>query len=774
MRRIALISFVLLAGIAIAFGDLASGPSIVQAATPSIASVSTTTSTTGVVQLSITGSGFFGAQCTPATGSGALTVAISVSVTASVVSCTQNQVIVTLSACPGSGTQATVTVTNGDGSGSSNPFTFTVNCTPGGNGGAGTTSFTGIQYFVSPTGNDANDCLSVGTACATIAAAVGLTRDRDIVLVFPGTYDVATPIEVPDNIAIETVPATATNATTTTFTLVAPTSLSGASTACTTGQTTKVVLRSVNGQPIFHVTAAGSPVVFPVIFGFILGGTTSFSNPGAIQLDGTSYPDIGCNVIGQEDLPNVIGILLRNADNANIHDNTIHGSTQFPISPVLGPTPPVGGFGIVTSECLGNGHSDDALIFNNLLTLNSNAGLYLCSDGAGGHILVANTIRGNGRGIVLDEANDVIVAANAIQDSYYDGLEILDTSADNIITNNSIESNTGINSSGILLQGNGQLFPLDNVLVSNFLRRNTTNITIVGARRTLIGIDKTVKNDLEGKFGPAGHVYLIDPANVMSADGERTDIVFSLGNPSGMNLNSASPTFGQPTDTVIRSNTIISNGPCDATRGCAIRLTAGVTVNIDATNNEWGVMQNDEIRAEIWDKFHDPALGQVIVAVPGLTILGTPPATPTPFPNAVPPYTYTPTAFNPPPASAANFPASLAAPQNAVAPPPPTAYIDPTTGNYYVQMTVCVTNANNQPVPNDQLMVGLSDSDGDQLRSAQVATSANGCFSGSITAGTDIPPASVSITDPSGAVSNLDVTPGSPPYRPPAGSVAGG
>ena len=92
---------------------------------------------------------------------------------------------------------------------------------------------------------------------------------------------------------------------------------------------------------------------------------------------------------------------------------------------MLGPTPPVGGFGIVTSECLGNGHSDDALIVNNLIAFNSNAGIFFCSDGAGGHIIVANTVRSNGRGIVLKDANDVIAAANAIQDNYYDGIELL-------------------------------------------------------------------------------------------------------------------------------------------------------------------------------------------------------------------------------------------------------------------------------------------------------------------------------------------------------------
>lgn len=772
MRRLALISLVVMAALGLVLGNLGSDPPSLRAATPTVAGVSPNSGpASGGTSVTITGTGFltcnlvsFGGPPIPATPT----------------SDTQITVVSPPSPLPSPGAGAVDVIVSGPcGSSTANPsdrFTYTSG------GGGASAAFSGVTYVVAPGGSDTNPCVvpSMGAtdpttfACATIQGAIDKTRDRDLVLVLPGTYDIAKPIEVSDLIEIF-----AASTVTGTPTAVTTSSSGGQITSATTGCTgtgIKVVLRSANGDPIFHVSAVGSPTLFPVVSGFILGGSINFINPGAIQLDGTSYAQILCNIIGQEDLPNMIGILLKNADNVFIHDNTIHGSSQFPISPVLGPTPPVGGFGIVTSECLGSGRSDDALILNNLLTYNSNGGLLFCSDGAGGHVLIGNTVRTNGRGIVLRDANDVIVAANAIQENYYDGIELLGTSGDNILTNNSIESHDGPNSSGILLQGDGLLFPIDNVLVSNFFRRNKVNVNIVGARRTLIGVDKTVKNTLEGKFGPAGHVFLIDPANVMTADGERTDILLSLGNPTGQAINSASPSFGQPSDTVIRTNTIISNGPCNATRGCAIRLTAGVTVNIDATGNEWGVMQNDEIRGAIWDKFHDPALGQVLVAVPGSPIAGTPAATPTAFPTGAPPYLPPPVPFGATPATVANFPARAAAGPAPVTPPPPMAFIDPTTGSYYVELTLCVTNASNQPVSNDALTITTADSTGVSLGSADVSTGSNGCFSGEVAAagnGSGSQPASVSITDPSGAVTNLPVTAGSPLYRPPTGSVAG-
>jgi len=779
MRRLALAALVLVVALGIALSSLGPRPSLVSAAAPTVNGVSPNTGpVAGGTTVTVTGSGFTsgcgGVNPTSVTFGGATAGILGTPLP------TDSQVTVTSPASPlpspGTGTVDVVVSCSGSSAVTSlDKFTYTTT----GGGGSGNALFNGSTFFVSTTGSDNNPCSST-LPCATISAAVNQTRDGDLVVVLSGTYDVAAPIEVPDLIAIEAASTTATTAPLTNLSITGSTALGGSTSGTCIGQGsgTKTILRSANGEPIFHVTAVGFPDRAAAIFGFILGGTTDFANPGAVQLDGASYAQVLCNTIGQEDLPNVIGVLLKDADNVAVHDNTIHGSTQFPISPVLGPTPPVGGFGVVTSECLGDGHSNDDQVFSNLLAYNSNAGVFFCSDGAGGHLIVNNTVRNNGRGIVLRDVNDSVVAANAVQDNYYDGIEVLATSSDNIITNNSIEGQDGPNSTGALLEGDGLLFPLDNVFVANFFRRNNDNIMVVGARRTLIGVDKTVINSLEGTIGPAGHIYLVTKGNVMSADGNRTDIVLSLGNPSGGSLNSASPSFGQPSDTIISQNTILSNGPCNANDGCAIRLTAGVTINIAATGNEWGVTGPDEIRAMMWDKSRDAALGQVLF----YDELGTPVPTPTQFPIGAPPYTYpalpfgaTPVQGAGPVSAAASYPARPA-PGSASAPPPPTAYIDPASGNYYVELTLCVTNASNAAVASDQLSISVYDSGGNTLGLANVITASTGCFAGDIAAArgsSGSQPASLAITDSSGAVTNLPVGSGSPLYRTPASAVTG-
>jgi Periplasmic copper-binding protein (NosD)/IPT/TIG domain len=807
MRRVAPALLALLIAAGVVIGMLGRDSPQALADTPVVSGVSPNTGpASGGTTVTISGSGFsncntvsFGGatvQVTPTGGGTSITVTSPASPLPS----------------PGAGA---VNVTVGGGtcgtSATSPSDIFTYSGSAGGAGGA----FTGNTFVVSPGGSDSNSCnvqdLAGGTptnqvACATIQGAVNKTRDRDQVVVLPGTYDIQQPVEVPDLIAIFAgfspqaspmglglTPYPISN-----FILALPAAFGAFNTVVCSGNNVKSILRSANGLPIFHVTGAGNETLATTISGFILGGSVSLANPGAIQLDGASYAQVTCNIIGQEDLPNAIGVLLRDADNVYIHDNTIHGSSQFPISTTLGPTPPVGGFGIVTSECLGSGHSDDAVIMNNLIALNSNAGIYFCSDGAGGHLIIGNTIRGNGRGVALQDTVDVLMAANSVQDDYYNGIELLETSQNNIITNNDIESHDGPDSTGVLLEGNGLLFPLNNEIAGNYFRRNTTNIYILGARRTLIGVDKLMSAQIEGKVAPSGHQSLQTTGNVMTADGSRTDIVLSLGNATGMAVNSASPSFGQPSDTLIKGNTILSNGPCSPTSGCAIRLTAGVISDVDATGNDWGVTSNDEVRAGIWDKFHDASLGQVVTfcafgaSVPNG---GSPSLCPPPTSVAVPPTVipYSPPAVaTPQPAGTVTAPSSFASSSTApvvitphaaatatpaVQTPPPTAYIDPATGNYYVELTVCVSDSSGAPVPNDKLTLTLADAGGNTLASTQASTGTNGCFVGDVAAtgaAASVPPASVSLTDSSGAVTTLAVVPGSPSYRSPAGVVQTG
>jgi len=56
--------------------------------------------------------------------------------------------------------------------------------------------------FVSKDGNDNNNGLRLGTAKATIKAAVGLATDGDVIQVFPGTYLENNPIVLPPHVSI--------------------------------------------------------------------------------------------------------------------------------------------------------------------------------------------------------------------------------------------------------------------------------------------------------------------------------------------------------------------------------------------------------------------------------------------------------------------------------------------------------------------------------------------------------------------------------------------
>lgn len=56
-------------------------------------------------------------------------------------------------------------------------------------------------YVNAATGNDTNNCLSPGTACATIGAAVGLALDGDTVEIAAGTYDEHS-VEISDRITL--------------------------------------------------------------------------------------------------------------------------------------------------------------------------------------------------------------------------------------------------------------------------------------------------------------------------------------------------------------------------------------------------------------------------------------------------------------------------------------------------------------------------------------------------------------------------------------------
>lgn len=408
----------------------------------------------------------------------------------------------------------------------------------------------------------ANNCQQQSFPCATIQYAISRARDGDAITVqsTPLPYIIQQTIEVPILVTIKT-------------------------------DGNKVVLQSGSGAPIFHVTATGSPQNHVTIGGtgngFILGGATSTTQPGAIQLDGDSYTTVQGNIVGQEDLPNGIGVLLHNSDHPTIDGNVIHGSSIFTTAPALQVGAVQTGFGIVTAECLGAPEpSDSVTITNNLLAFNSNAGVWLCSDQGGGHAVNSNTLRYNGRGIVLFDVVDSTLNANVIVDNQGDGIQVVGESANDLLSANVIESQTGTDSAGVRLWGNGGIvFPLSTQLTQNFLRRNTVDVVIAGARAT------TLTN------------------NTIEAGDYRTGVLLLVGSTL------AGGKTAQPTDTVFNGNTLLYDGFCTATVGCAIRLAPGVVVDVAAQTNNFGFPSTslNEIRGVIWDREQDPGLGRVLL-----------------------------------------------------------------------------------------------------------------------------------------------------------------
>jgi len=622
----------------------------------------------------------------------------------------------------------------------------------------GLTNVGGVYYVDNDVGSDVYNCLAPtvspppGTGqttgpCKTIQHAVDLTRDRDLVVVAS-----AEPIELSAAIEIDD--------------LIGVIATGFEPTDCqdVVGGAPKVVLESQYGGPVFHITAAGASTLHALIAGFILGGTTDTANPGAIVLDHDEYTELRCDIVGQEDLPNVIGILTRGSEHPWIHDDTIHGSTQFPISVTLGPTQPIGGLGLVTDECLGGkGRTDQLQVERNLFAFNSNAGVWICSDGSGGHLVDDNNVRDNGRGIVLMSAVDTTLRDNAIGDNYYDGVDLLDASQNNLLDGNQIESQDGPSSTGVLLQGSGDLFPLGNTLNGNEIRRNKVDVLVSGARATrFVG-------------------------NSITAIGERTAVLFAIGNTSGL----GNAEFGQPSGTIFRTNKLYEDGECGALRGCAIRLLPGVTASIDATQNDFGVSSPADIQAMVWDHARDPELGTVLFSAP-LGVPATPPAVaalvvavPTvPLPGAgaggtvvLPPVPAAPVGLGvtaaPPFATAVPTPVAASSTGSAV----PVAYIDPGSGNYYVELTLCVTDGQGNAVGGDLLTVAFFDGSGSAQGVGHATADAGGCFSGDVQAagsGAHVQPATVTITDSSGAMTTLQVTLGAPLVRPPKNPLAAG
>jgi len=510
--------------------------------------------------------------------------------------------------------------------------------------------------------------LTAGTAptplnpgpCFTIQNALFYARDGDTIVVETGIYEICSTITVDKLVNIT----------------------AGAS---STPGNALVILHSFAGQTVFHVTAvggsgaptsssgasapaSGSTQVGPVgqsthaaINGLAIGGAF-LPAAAAIFLDNDGYTDVTNNVLGGEPLHNpaftgvpcvpnsnplpsgfpasappgftlvpptpmakseifgnATNVILSNSDHPNISNNSILGSAIFEFSPVLAVGEVLTGFGIVTSECLGlqADASDSINMTNNLIDRNTNAGVWLCSDGGGLHNIKTNVVRNNGRGIVLRAIEDSTLDSNTVSNNFQDGIIVYDASTNNTISNNTIESHRTPGAAGIRIGDfGGGLYPLLTTLTGNKLLRNWIGLDIAGARST------------------------IGTNNIITAEDIRTAVFIQVGS-------QGAPTITQPQGTVLHLNQIFFNGGCVSFQGCAIRLDNFVTVNVDATQNNFGLPVDADVNTVLWHKPNDPTLGLISAGQPNQGAGPSPAATGTPFPctgpNVPPGCTATPT-----------------------------------------------------------------------------------------------------------------------------------
>jgi parallel beta-helix repeat protein len=283
-------------------------------------------------------------------------------------------------------------------------------------------------------------------------------------------------------------------------------------------------------------------------------------------------------------MDNAAGILVQNSDHPDIYNDAILGGASFQFSPALATGQVLTGFGIVSSECLGQGSdaSDGVIVSYDLIAKNVNAGIWICSDGGGGHLINTSTIRNNGRGVVLRAVSNTLLDTNTISDNYQDALVLYDAATNNTIQKNIIESSQTPGAAGIRLGGFGAgLSPLQTNIYNNTIMRNDTDVVLTGARNTSL------------------------QSNVITATVGRTAILLQVGSQGATQ-------YTQPTGTVLRLNEVVSDGQCSATSGCAIRLDQYVTSDVDAAQNNFGLPSGVDPDTVFWHKPNDPSLGFIV------------------------------------------------------------------------------------------------------------------------------------------------------------------
>ena len=259
MRRIALAALVFLGALGFAVGGFGSKVTPVQAAAAARSRESVSDSGATGLTVTIQGTDFIGSQCPDHRR------AIDCLVRRHSCECSDMYREFdhrNVPVCPSS-TQVDVIVTNGDGSGLATVTADKFTCRPAG-GSSSPPHFPEPCTSWLPTGNDSQH-LHTASPDAPRTATLCLpddpggcqphARPRSSSRSSRARTTSPRPIEVPDDIAIQSIPASGERYTTSFSTLSRAPFPAPLSTACTSTGATKVILRSSGGLPIFHITA---------------------------------------------------------------------------------------------------------------------------------------------------------------------------------------------------------------------------------------------------------------------------------------------------------------------------------------------------------------------------------------------------------------------------------------------------------------------------------------------------------------------------------------
>lgn len=487
-----------------------------------------------------------------------------------------------------------------------------------------------VDYYVSGTGDDANDGLTSATAFRTISHAMTLVATGDRIIVGAGTYDQASgetfPIDVADGVSIEG-PGSS-------LAVVDSTSVGG----ITFSVGPLIDATTINGLTIQASMANGIGVVCTdlptdlTINGNEISGRDGIHNlpGGSVQLGGSTTLVVSNNTVSTTRLGVAWGVQsVTAAHQITVANNTIQGAAtplllsalqtvgtgSADLSAIVSGntiTPATTGDVAVALNCSASGSNAatlDAVVAQNLLD-QAARGIGLTANAAGSAMTtVSGSFQGNtivdcgdgvGVTVIADDSatvmEQVAVQANTITNSPDDGISLAGVARDSghVVAACTVDCNS-VTGSG----GDGQFLQwiADNaaMLTANV---SVTNNFLAGNERGVLG--DFYSRGIGATFG--GNFAFT--ANTIT--GNNSDGVRLQSETSGFPVVNFTVDFGGLTPGILGRNTISGNGGFDF--NVAGKQSA---VTIPATGNWWGVNSATGIETLVNDQDDNPAFATV-------------------------------------------------------------------------------------------------------------------------------------------------------------------